>query len=227
VSAGTRYTRQLLEEAAAHCNSLGEVIHYVGAPPGGSAYGHLKRRMERFGIDTSHFRTRHDRVAAVPVGRLSAAVAGSLSLAEVGRKLELPDSATVRAQLKRAIDRHGLSTAHLLGQAHYRDHPSPRRKSADQILRRLQPHARRESRERLHRALHEKGVPCVCDMCGTGERWQGRRLVLEIDHVNGDARDNRIENLRYLCPSCHSQTRTFALARRHRQPGAPEAASPE
>ncbi|WP_338933320.1 HNH endonuclease signature motif containing protein [Streptomyces netropsis] len=50
----------------------------------------------------------------------------------------------------------------------------------------------------------------VCSACGIGGTWQGKRLVLEIDHINGDRLDNRVDNLRYLCPSCHSQTRTFS-----------------
>ncbi|MGI5528329.1 HNH endonuclease signature motif containing protein [Streptomyces syringium] len=53
-------------------------------------------------------------------------------------------------------------------------------------------------------------MPRVCSACGIGETWQGKRLVLEIDHINGDRLDNRADNLRYLCPSCHSQTRTFS-----------------
>ncbi|MFE1246509.1 HNH endonuclease [Streptomyces sp. NPDC058766] len=66
----------------------------------------------------------------------------------------------------------------------------------------------------LRRALDDLGVPHVCGECGTGESWQGRRLVLEIDHIDGDRLDNRIENLRYLCPSCHGQTRTHSRPRR-------------
>ncbi|MFE7328455.1 HNH endonuclease [Streptomyces sp. NPDC057565] len=54
-------------------------------------------------------------------------------------------------------------------------------------------------------------------MCGIGETWQGKLLVLEIDHINGDRIDNRRENLRYLCPSCHSQTESFSNRRSRAQ----------
>jgi len=39
--------------------------------------------------------------------------------------------------------------------------------------------------------------------------WEGKELVLHLDHINGIPSDNRIENLRYLCPNCHSQTTTY------------------
>lgn len=48
-----------------------------------------------------------------------------------------------------------------------------------------------------------------CDWCGLDE-WRGKPLAIQIDHVNGIKNDNRIENLRMLCPNCHSQTDTFA-----------------
>lgn len=51
-------------------------------------------------------------------------------------------------------------------------------------------------------------VPYKCAICGCTE-WQGKTLSLELDHINGINNDNRLENLRFLCPNCHSQTSTY------------------
>lgn len=47
-----------------------------------------------------------------------------------------------------------------------------------------------------------------CKCCGISD-WQGQTIVLDLDHINGDNRNNRLENLRFLCPNCHSQTDTY------------------
>lgn len=51
-------------------------------------------------------------------------------------------------------------------------------------------------------------IPYKCEICGCTE-WQGKTLSLELDHINGINNDNRLENLRFLCPNCHSQTSTY------------------
>lgn len=47
-----------------------------------------------------------------------------------------------------------------------------------------------------------------CIKCGV-DSWCGETIVLDLDHINGDNLDNRLTNLRYLCPNCHSQTDTY------------------
>ncbi len=67
------------------------------------------------------------------------------------------------------------------------------------------------SRVELKRRLIEESLlEEKCYECGISPEWNGKRLSLQLDHINGIANDNRLENLRILCPNCHSQTPTFA-----------------
>ena len=57
-----------------------------------------------------------------------------------------------------------------------------------------------------------------CKECGQGDMWKGKKLTLELDHINGVNNDHRLENLRFLCPNCHSQMPTNKGANVKRKP---------
>lgn len=74
-------------------------------------------------------------------------------------------------------------------------------------------------RGQLRRRLLKEGILTDrCYECGI-THWLGERLSLHLDHINGEKSDSRPENLRLLCPNCHSQTQTFGSrnARRKRR----------
>lgn len=66
-----------------------------------------------------------------------------------------------------------------------------------------------KDRHHVRRRLMDEGVlRDECYECGV-THWCGQKLTLHLDHINGRRYDNRLENLRMLCPNCHSQTDTF------------------
>lgn len=57
-------------------------------------------------------------------------------------------------------------------------------------------------------------IPYECE-CGNKGEWVNKKLVLNLHHKNAVINDNRLENLCFLCPNCHSQTETFAANKAH------------
>lgn len=61
-----------------------------------------------------------------------------------------------------------------------------------------------------------------CEDCGIGPFWNGKLLNIQLHHKNGNNRDNRLDNLQFLCPNCHSQTDTYAKKLTSRSSTGPE-----
>ena len=65
-----------------------------------------------------------------------------------------------------------------------------------------------------NRIISRSLIDYKCNACGCGKEWNGKPISLQLDHINGINNDQRLENLRFLCPNCHSQTKTWGRKRR-------------
>ncbi|WP_330477783.1 HNH endonuclease [Streptomyces platensis] len=220
MSGSIRYTRALLTEAARRCTNIDEVIAFCGGRSYHQLRRHLFRRFEHFGIDVSHFKPvtrRATHLRRPSRDDLQKAVSASSSIAAALRYLERPDNSRGRALFHQWVADHGIDTSHFLGQAHMRGKPGTTPVKGPELI--LVKHCgkRRTRTVMLRRALRQVGVPEGCAECGTGPAWHGKPITLEIDHINGDWRDDRQENLRFLCPNCHAVTDTWCRGGRHQR----------
>ncbi|KUJ64963.1 HNH endonuclease [Streptomyces albus subsp. albus] len=208
------FTRDELLAAVDGARSLRAAARRLGIPDDDSASrGALRRLLAAMDVDTRHFT--HTR-SALPDDALRDAVAAATSYADVLRTLGLDVHDANHRRVRRRAAQLALDTSHFKRRSRRAVPSRPRRRIAEQVLRRHPPGSPRVNRERLHRALGEIGVPCRCACCGNTGEWRGESLTLQIDHINGDWLDNRPENLRYLCPNCHAITDTWCGRNRRR-----------
>ena len=146
------------------------------------------------------------------------AVAESQSVMQVLEKLGIKKAGGSHSHMSARIKRMGLDTSHFLGRGSNKGRSPANKKTSQEILVRLSPESGKEKTPVLRRAMIEVGVRHVCSICGIIDEWNGAKLTLEIDHVDGDWHNNQIENLRFLCPNCHSQQWTTNRPHKNRMP---------
>lgn len=143
---------------------------------------------------------------------LKSVVGSSKSFLEVIRKLGLSRGGAAFRAVKSRVISLGLDTSHFLG---VRVNSGPNHKGGDPILTpdKILVMDRRDGRkEKVHvlrRALLASRIEERCKVCSIGTMWNGKPIRLQIDHCDGNPINNTVDNLRFLCPNCHSQTDTY------------------
>ncbi|WP_234441362.1 HNH endonuclease [Streptomyces scabiei] len=200
------FTTEELRAAAVTAHSVRGVARSLGVPDDSRSRATLLRMLRERDVDTQHFT--HTRLP-IHEETLRTLIPQASSYADVMRGLDLTVNDTNHRRVRRTAARLGLDTSHFKRRAWGKpDSPAPA-PTARRVLVVLPEHSGRTNRAQLHRALTEVGVPYACASCGNTGEWLGRRITLQIDHINGDWHDNRQENLRYLCPNCHALTDTW------------------
>jgi len=153
------------------------------------------------------------------LNRFKQIVAESKSIKEVASKLGYKESGGVYSHLKMKFEEHGLNTDHFKGQGwaageNAKTNESVKKMSLGVSTPWEEVFCKDSKYKGGGRGLLQKLVDSgkrqeVCEKCSLQE-WMDEKLRLELDHINGDNRDNREENLRILCPNCHSQTETHS-----------------
>lgn len=109
------------------------------------------------------------------------------------------------SQIKERMKQLGLTAADFKGRAVTYEYITRNAKVSTEELFSTSKHPRNIIRKRI---IEENLIEYKCAICGISE-WMGNPISLELDHINGVNNDNRLENLRFLCPNCHSQTITY------------------
>ncbi len=131
------------------------------------------------------------------------AVASSESVRQVLVKLGLRPAGGNYQQFHHYVEHYNIDTSHFLGQIWRLGKKIPREPVYQ--LSELLVQNSFTSIVNLKRRLFAAGIKKPkCEECGWNTQSTDGRIPVELDHINGDHLDNRIENLRILCPNCHS-----------------------
>lgn len=151
-------------------------------------------------------------VMGVKPSELEKAVRESFNLSQVLRRLRYRVSSCSYRLLRREISSRGIDTSHFRKTGGWSGGPRP----LDDIL--VVDSLHINSHSLKGRLVKEGLLEEKCDVCDRLPEWLGRPLSLHLDHINGERGDNRLSNLRLLCPNCHSQTPTWGVKNWRKEP---------
>lgn len=130
------------------------------------------------------------------------------SVTEIMRRLGLNYNGYAHARFTDRLRKLGVDVDNLTGAAWNRGKKIGPKRRLDEYLVKDGPFI---TSSKLRKRLIQEGIKNnQCEECKQNNIWNGLLLVLQLDHRNGNRSDNTIENLRILCPNCHTQTKTHS-----------------
>ena len=130
----------------------------------------------------------------------SIVVKESINLSDVTRNLGLKNYCGNRDTVKKYIKKYNLDTNHFHNNYNLRNKSKPKSNLVD-ILKENSTYDKKSLKQRLYKEGIKKPI---CELCGQNEIWNGEKMSLILDHINGINDDNRIVNLRIVCPNCNA-----------------------
>jgi len=141
-------------------------------------------------------------------------IKNSISMSQVLRFFGMENKGSNYQTCWKRIEFLGLDTKHFLSRVNSSN--LTRKNTKDDFLRKLEENSIQNRRHIKTNLIKFQLLDYKCEKCGNFGEWQGNKLSLQLEHKNGVSNDNRLENLAFLCPNCHSQTPSFA-GKRHKK----------
>ena len=201
---------EILKKAIGESRSRREVLRkIVGSDGNGNNLKLLNRIAVQNGIDMSHLGVSRPESHKSQFFRIPEVIQDCSSFKDVGVKIGIAfegasmPSATYKA-LRDYVQKKNLDFSHF--DSFFAKEASGMIRYSDEEIFRKDSWVSSQSLKK--RYLKKRGSDIFCDFCKISE-WRGQDLTLQLDHCDGDSSNNLWENLRLLCPNCHSQTETF------------------
>jgi hypothetical protein len=198
-----RWTRENLENCIKDSKTYKEIIEKLGLKVGASSYNTLKTYLFKYNITFINDYTKK----IWERDHLLDLIKKSINHTEVLIKMNLIPHGSNFKTLNKYIKKYDINVSHF--DSYYKNEKKgyvEKSKLSDILVENST-----FDRSTLKRRLYEDGLKQrVCEMCGQDEIWHGKCMSLIIDHINGVSDDNRIENLRIICPNCAATLSTHA-----------------
>ncbi len=127
----------------------------------------------------------------------------SVSIRQVLKKIRLVEAGGNYAQVKKYFKIYAIDTSHFKGKLWSKGEKLPFKPRVD-LKSILISNSNFQSYKLKLRLLREGLKQELCETCGWCQRSLDGRIPLELDHIDGDHKNNTLDNLRVLCPNCHS-----------------------
>lgn len=135
----------------------------------------------------------------------------SRSFAEVIKKLNLKQGGGTQSNIKKKCQKFNIDYSHLLGQGWNKYGQPDFNKGKESIEQYFDRETERKPSNVKSRILSYKLKEYKCELCNLKHEkgWMNKDIIIELHHKDGNRSNNKLENLQFLCPNCHSQTSNY------------------